>query len=284
MRMAKQRAISAVDRAIGRLGALPYGVFSLGDAQADGVSSSALTPRIRAGTVFRLHRGVYSVVPPALLKREGRWLAAVLASGPGGVLSHTHAAALWDLRHAPSGPIHVTVPTAAGRAKRPGITIHRSSTLVPSQTTLRSAIPVTRPGRTLSDIRHLVPPDDYERARSRALDQHLDIGALGDGALPSRSELEQRLKSLCRRHSLPGPRAQQVVGPYTVDFLWPDRRLVVEMDDYKTHGTRSAFESDRVRDAWLTTRGYRVLRFTWRRLRDDAQGVVADLRAGLRAA
>jgi very-short-patch-repair endonuclease len=277
--MANKRALSRVDRLIGKLGRMPYGVFSVRDTRGAGIARSAISDRLRAGTLFRLHQGVYTVVPPALLKAEGRWLAAVFACGPGAVLSHTHAAALWNLRHRPSGPIHVTVPSRAGRRRRPGITIHRSSTLHASQTTLRRSIPVTTADRTLSDLRRFLSPEDYERARSRALDQHLDIGAPGDGAIPSRSELEHRLKSLCRRHGLPAPQGQQQLGPYTVDFLWPEARLVVEVDDFRTHGRRATFESDRVRDAWLQVRGYRVVRFTWRRLRDDPAGVVATLRA-----
>ena len=202
---------------------------------------------------------------------------------PARSLSHTHAAALWELRHCPSGPVHVTVPTTAGRGQRPGITIHRSGTLLPSHTTVRSSIPVTQPARTLADLRPLLAPDDWERTRSRALDRHLDLGVMGDGGVPSFSELEDRLRSLCRRHSLPSPRAQQQLGPYTVDFLWPEAKLVVEVDDFATHGRRQTFESDRERDAWLTVRGYRVLRFTWRRLRDDPSGVIATLRAALGA-
>ena len=101
MHMAKERAISRADLAVGRLASRPYGVFSLVDARAAGLSSSALTARLRAGTLFRLHRGVYSIVPPALLRAEGRWLAAVLACGRGAVLSHVHAAALWGIRHLP---------------------------------------------------------------------------------------------------------------------------------------------------------------------------------------
>ena len=76
LRMDKKRATSAVDRAIGRLARQPHGIFALGDLHAAGVPSSAVTYRLEAGTLFRLHRGVYSAVPPDLLRREGRWLAA----------------------------------------------------------------------------------------------------------------------------------------------------------------------------------------------------------------
>jgi very-short-patch-repair endonuclease len=94
--------------------------------------------------------------------------------------------------------------------------------------------------------------------------------------------LEARLKALCRRHSLPAPHAQQQLGPYTVDFLWPEVRLVVEVDDYATHGRRATFESDRERDVWLQLRGYRVLRFTWRMLTEHPREVAATLRMALK--
>jgi very-short-patch-repair endonuclease len=270
-----------VDGAIARLAQRRWGVFDLADAVPQGLTKQMAYKRVAAGRLWRLHTGVYSIVPPHLLTREGRWLAAVLACGPGGALSHTHAAALWEIRHAPTGAIHVTVPTTAGRKRRSGISIHRSGTLLTSQITVRRGIPVTQPARTLTDLRPLLAADDWERTRSRALDRHLDLGSLGDGAVASFSELEQRLHGLCRRHGLPKPLAQQIVGPYTVDFLWPDARLVVEVDDFRTHGRRETFESDRARDAWLQLRGYRVLRFTWRMLRDRPEQVVGTLRAAL---
>jgi very-short-patch-repair endonuclease len=280
--MANKRAISKVDLAIGHLANRPYSVFTATDIRQAGIARSAISERVAAGTLFRLHQGVYSTVRPDLLRAEGRWLAAVLACGPGAVLSHTHAAALWEIRHQPSGPVHVTVPTTAGRAKRPGITLHRSSTLLPSHTTVRRSTPVTKPARTLRDLKPLLPVKDWERTRSRALDHHYDLGPLGDAAIPSFSVLEARLKALCRRHSMPSPRAQQQLGPHTVDFLWPDVRLVVEVDDYATHGRRETFESDRERDAWLQLRGYRVLRFTWRMLTERPREVAATLRTALK--
>ena len=84
-------------------------------------------------------------------------MAAVLAGGPGTALSHLSAAYLWRMLDPKPGPIHITVPTPGGRAGAPGLVIHRA-TLLPSQTTHRARIPVTRPARTLSDLRRAVPP------------------------------------------------------------------------------------------------------------------------------
>ncbi|MFI5025162.1 MAG: type IV toxin-antitoxin system AbiEi family antitoxin domain-containing protein [Solirubrobacterales bacterium] len=123
-----------------------FGVISRPELLGLGTSASWIDRQVESGRLHRMHRGVYSVVPPSLLSVKGRWLAAVLACGDGAVLSHRNAAALWDLCAAPSGPIHVTVPTTSGRRKRPGIAIHRSSTLLPSQTTIEYGIPVTSLG------------------------------------------------------------------------------------------------------------------------------------------
>jgi len=59
-----------------------------------GVSVAAIDARVRRGALVLLHRGVYAV-GPAPLRDEGRWLAAVLACGPGAVLSHLSAARLY---------------------------------------------------------------------------------------------------------------------------------------------------------------------------------------------
>ncbi len=89
--------------------------------------------------------------------------------------------------------------------------------------------------------------------------------------------------ALCRRHRLPKPEVNARVGPFLVDFLWRVQRLIVEADSFEHHRDRAAFEADRARDAELALIGYRVVRFTWRRVRDDPAGVAATIRRLLRA-
>jgi very-short-patch-repair endonuclease len=81
--------------------------------------------------------------------------------------------------------------------------------------------------------------------------------------------------ALVRRHRLPQPEVNVRVGGFVVDFLWRHHHLVVEMDGWGTHGTRSAFEADRARDIRLRMQGFHVLRFTWRQLTDDPKAVAA---------
>jgi very-short-patch-repair endonuclease len=97
----------------------------------------------------------------------------------------------------------------------------------------------------------------------------------------TQSELERRFVALTRAHGLPLPLTNQYVEGELVDAYWPDHRLIVEVDGWRTHKPRAAFETDRVRDAKLVAAGYRVLRITYRRLRDDPRGVADDLRRAL---
>jgi very-short-patch-repair endonuclease len=282
--MEHKRAISRVDGVVARLARSPHGVFTAAQLAAEGVGRTAIADRVRAGRLFRHHRGVYSVVPPALLKIEGHWLAAVLACGPGAALSHLCAAALWEMIRVPSGPIHVIVAGDGGRRRRQGIAIHRSSTLLPSQITVENSIPVTSPTRTLADLHRALPEYRFEPILRRAEKLRLDTGFRTTGDDQDRTELERRFKAVCRRHSIPWPECQVIIGPYTVDFLWPDARLIVEVDGWEDHGTRLAFESDRARDAWLTSQGYRVVRFTWRQVTREGPEVAQVVRGilGLR--
>jgi len=207
-------------------------------------------------------------------------MAAALAIGEPGVVSHRSAATLWGMLSPARTPIDITVPGDGGRRKRCGITIHRSLSLIAGVTTRRGGIPVTRPPRTLRDLHRTVPQPVYLRAARRALDLRLISSAdLAGEEEHTRSELERLFLRLCRRHRLPQPELNARVGPYEVDFLWRERRVIVETDGWRHHGNRSAFESDRARDARLQTLGFRVLRFTYRQTLTSPAEVVESLRA-----
>lgn len=213
-------------------------------------------------------------------------MAAVLACGPGAVLSHVSAGLLWGIfrskTHPSPAPSHVLVGGVAGRRRRPGIVLHRSRTLTDDQITRHQNIPVTKPSRTLGDLRRTLPQPQFAAALRQAeflglpIDQQLHPDH-------TRSELEARFLALCRRHRLPQPRVNVRVGPHTVDFLWPMPRLIVEVDGYRAHGSRSAFERDRVRDLDLKLRGYLVVRFTWLQLTEGPAKVAEALRRLLQA-
>ena len=82
----------------------------------------------------------------------------------------------------------------------------------------------------------------------------------------TRSAAERMLRGLIRAANLPRPRFNARLAGYEVDAVWPDRRLVVEVDGYAYHGHRAQFERDRRKDLALTAAGYRVIRVSWRQL------------------
>jgi hypothetical protein len=216
------------------MAARQHGVISTGQLRRLGISEDATRARVRLGRLHRVHRGVYAVGHPAL-SPAGRWLAAVLAVGGGprsesgavldhwrAAVSHHSAACLWDLLPATDRPADVIVKGDGGRAKRPGIHVHRSLTLAVADVTLRRGIPVTTPARTISDLRRstsagwpgAVSPGDLRKAIRQAGVLGLPLG--GDGRRDrSRSDLERDFLRLCRRHSFAPPEVNVRIGPST---------------------------------------------------------------------
>ncbi len=97
----------------------------------------------------------------------------------------------------------------------------------------------------------------------------------------TRSDLERDFLALCRRYRLPKPEVNVRVGPYLADFLWRDRRVIVETDGYIYHRGRAAFEDDHVRGLRLRALGYEVLRIADTQVDDTPDEVASVLRTAL---
>jgi hypothetical protein len=131
-----------------------------------GFSAHAIDHRIAKGRLHPLRRGVYAVGRPKLT-RYGRWTAAVLASGPGAVLSHASAAALWEVAQELAHAIEISV-CARARRRRPGLTVHRRANLGPADITRKYGIPVTTPILTLIDLAARLDREQLESAINAA--------------------------------------------------------------------------------------------------------------------
>jgi very-short-patch-repair endonuclease len=292
--MAQKLDKHSADRRILDLGARQHDVVDRAQLLALGLDDRAIGRRMRAGQLHRKHRGVYAVGHPRLTT-HGRFLAAVFSCGDRAVLSHQSAAVLWGLLPERGPRIDLTVPSSGGRKRRGAVIVHRSP-LPADEVTVKDAIPVTTPARTLIDLADVLPRRHFERALDEAHYLRLDLtdlrprhGRRGCGVLArvlaehdrgstrTRSELEERMLALCRRGGLPAPQVNAKVEGYAVDFAWRDAGLVVETDGWAAHGTRRAFERDRLRDADLTAAGWRVVRITRRRLERDAEAVAGQL-------
>jgi Protein of unknown function (DUF559) len=264
-----------------------------------GFRPTAIQRGVAAGRLHRLHLGVYAV-GHRHLSREGRWMAAVLACGPRALLSHQDAATLLGLLRTSGNRVHVT----AGRPPEghPGIVLHRSRRIHPEDREVEDGIQVTSVPRTLLDLAESVPQwllgraiDEAERRGLfdlRALDRLIERSHGRHGLrqlraalrayrpIPfTRSELERRFLDLCRQAGLPAPSVNLFVEGMEVDFVWPEQRVVVELDSQAHHRTTRAFEEDRRRDATLQVAGYRVLRVTHHRLEAEPLEVVREIRA-----
>jgi very-short-patch-repair endonuclease len=266
------------DGAIAAIAGRQHGVVTIAQLRAAGLSGAAVTRRIKAGRLHRIHRGVYAVGHPGL-SREGQYMAAVLACGDGAVLSHGSAAALWELLRPEDEPVHVSLPSPSGRRRRSGIVVHRT-TFAPSELTRRAEIPVTTPSRTILDLRRTHEPYLVRRATRQAqlARYKLDPRIRADR---TRSDLERDFHAFVRRHRLPPAEINVRLGRHTVDFLWRSRRLVVETDSYEYHQGSVAFEDDHSRDLALRRLGFTVFRYTGRQLEAEPESVADDVRGYL---
>jgi very-short-patch-repair endonuclease len=260
---------------------------------------------LASGRLQSVHRDVY-VFGPRPLNKHGKWLGAVLAMGPEAFLSHRSAAALWGL--AGDRPkVDVTAPQGKQvRPGRKGIQVHRCQ-FDPVEVTMRDGISVSTVARTLFDLAERSQPHElksawdeasrlrllripevaavYERGRGRRARTRIRpfLAAEQRHVEDSASPLEDRFAEFVVAHRLPPPQTNVLVGKDEVDALWPEARLIVELDSWEFHGHRAAFEKDRDRDVDHLLAGYRTVRVTHRRLSEEADRLAAQIRALLAA-
>lgn len=235
-------------------------------------------------------------------------MAAVLACGSGAVASHRWAGWLWGVVAAPKRLPEVTRETGWHGLR--GVIVHRSP-LPSDELCVIDGIPATGLARTFldlaADLRRPSLEQAWNEAEVRGLTDRLSVPTLleryprrpGTRLLRqvlreekltrgiTRRRLEARFKEILGRTDLPRPRLNADVQArgrfFEADCLWDEQWVIVELDGRETHGTGLAFEKDRERDRLLQAEGWRVIRITWRQLREDAPAVVADLRRVLRA-
>jgi very-short-patch-repair endonuclease len=284
------------------------GLITLEQLEARGLTVQAIHERLLAGRLHRIHQRVYSLTPGVMTQR-GKFMAAVLACGPGAVLSHRSAAYLWGLINDWGEPIDVTAPNRRGRSPA-GVAAHRDGALQPIDKSMLHGVPCTSLARTLLDYAARAP--DWELRRAVA--QAEVLGVLDPGAMRSvlkrgrrrrgvarlrlildtihpetrrtRGDLERLFLTMCVREALPQPEVNiwlDVPGgaPLQADFLWREACLIVEADSRGYHDTASAFEYDRKRGQRFELGGWRVSRCTWAQVEREPRRVAATIRAVL---
>jgi very-short-patch-repair endonuclease len=223
------------------------------------------------------------------------YLAAVLACGCGAAVRALPAGHLLGLLNGGAPAPDVVAPVARRVA---GIAVRRSS-LDPRELTTWHGVPVTSVGRTLVDLAAVLDEERLARACHEAAVRHrveprgviavlhrhptapgsarLRSVLLGESAV-TLSRLERLFLELLREHGLPLPRTNVVVGRRLVDCRWPDHRLIVELDGYRYHHTRHAWEQDRRREREARAAGYDIRRYTWRDVAEEPAAMLRELR------
>jgi very-short-patch-repair endonuclease len=288
------------ERRLEALATRQHGVVSHAQLIGLGFDEQWIERRLWERRLTAVHRNVYAVGHRRLAIRAP-WWGALLAYGPGAVLSHQSAAVLWGIRRKRRGPIHVTAPCGRqGLRRRKGIWIHRCK-LAPVDRTARDGFPVTTVARTLFDLAEVVPFESLKGAaeeadrlkllRLRELEEVCERSRgrralrpvrrlLAELGMPDegRSPLEIRFAAFIREHRLPPPVQNVHILGHEVDALWPSAKLVVELDSWEYHGHRAAFERDRAREPKLLIAGYRTIRVTHRRLDNEPAQLAAEIR------
>lgn len=283
-----------------------HGMVSTRQLAQIGYTRSSAAKAAGVARLHRVHAGVYAVGHRRLTWHSRCW-AGVLGAEANetdevvwpAVASHGSAAYLWGIyRYAPER-IDVTAPIRR-RAKRE-FRVHFSSILAPEDRGEREGIPVTSVPRTLLDLairsnpaqleRHLERAEELDLFDLRAVESVLDRagGHRGRGRLrralalyqpdPSftRSRFERQFRRLVRARGLPVPSMNLNVAGYELDAYWPDLRFAVELDLFETHGSRAAFERDRLRQEELKLLGIEMIRVTKPRLDREPEAVIRNL-------
>jgi very-short-patch-repair endonuclease len=265
-----------------------------------GISRRAIAHRVATGRLHRHHTGVYLLDPPSQASRLTLLTAAVAACAPDAVLSHRSAAELWGLVDPRPGEIDVTV-FGRNPGVRPGIRRHRTRTLHERDIRHRQGIPLTSPARTILDNARdrdleemlgaaLAPSLVTVRQIEQEIVRHPTFAGVtrlqamlsqDGGPRRTRSWAERRILSLIRQADLPVPLTNRMLHGHQVDAMWPEYKLVVEVDSQQYHRGPKAFEADRARDATLAAHGWQVIRFTATQLAEQPLLVIGRLSAAL---
>ena len=273
-----------------------HGVVTRAELLRAGVTVAEIRTRLGRGALITVYRGVYRVGHSAPSVEAG-YLAAVRACGEGALLCGGAAAHLLGILHGAPRPPEVVAPTERHVA---GVKTRRSRLIDPRDATVRQAIPVTTVAYTLCDIAAWLAVDDLARAcheagvRYRTAPDDVDAVLARRGAVPGARKLRRalhgevpvtlsRLESsfllLLAQSGLPLPMTNRLAGGRRVDCRWPEYRLTVELDGYRYHHSRHAWEQDRRREREARARGDEFRRYTYGDVMERPRLMLRELRA-----
>jgi len=280
-----------------------FGVVNREDLAITEVSWKWLRGRLATGEWKRVHRGVFRLGcnQPTLDERE---MAALLAAGEGAVLSHTSAARRLGLDVSRDESMHITIH-ASRKAKVRGAKVWRSRN-ISRDIGNRGLLRLTNLPRTLIDLAAILDDGELRAAFdsalrqdtanaawiSRVLNRH-GPGRRGVGRLRALVDEYRRgdevpdsaleslglelAKATGREPQLHLNVLDEAHHVAEVDLAWPELKLCVQFDGWKTHRTREAFVRDRRQDRALVRLGWTIVRYPWDDVVHDFDSAVDDL-------
>lgn len=282
-------------QALTRLAASQFGILSRQQLLEAGFGRRLIQSRVESLRLFRIYPGVFSV-GSADLTTKAQLVAAVLAGGPCAAISHRTAAAHWGLCHLPGGPLEITRSSSPDNPNtklewspdqfRRRLTIHRSRIFGPDEFEIHKGVRTMTVARTLLDVSAIVDERELDSIYNEAERQNLveirqvremvrrGRGWKGVGKLRrvldswdpqsvyTKSDMELAFLAICREHSIPAPSVNILIAGMEVDCLWPERRLIVELDSLRHHRSPRSIERDRAQTIELEDLGFRVLRLS----------------------
>ena len=289
--------VDTVEQKLADLARRSHGVVTRRELLAAGITAKEIERRLKTGALIAVFRGVYRVghTAPSV---EAHYLAAVKACGDGALLSGRAAAYLLGLLKGRAPSAEVTAGTA--RVVK-GVKTRRAR----RQAAIWGGVPVTTPAQTLVDLAAVLDAAKLARAcheagvRHRTTPRQVEAvlarhpNSPGSGRLRAvlrgevhvtLSRLEARFVELLRSQDLALPKTNRAVAERRVDCRWPDLNLTVELDSYRYHSSRHAWEQDRRREREAYARGDELRRYTYGDVFESPALMLAELRALLRPA
>jgi hypothetical protein len=255
------------------------GVVTRAQLLSAGVDRWGIDRALRTGRLYPVHRGVFLTQAPELASEDALLIAALLAAGDGAVLSHGTAAWRWQIIPAPPVRIELAVPRR--RTAPSGISLFESR-LRPGDLFLDARFPRTSVPRTLLDLttrydqrallKALAEAEFHHDTRPADIHATLRRGHPGSANLRAalkhhtpghgkvNSNLERRFRTLLIKNRIELPLRNEPLGPFTIDCLWPTRRVAVELDG-RQHTRPHQADSDDDRDLWLRRHRYITRRY-----------------------
>jgi hypothetical protein len=269
-----------------------HGIVTRAELLAAGLSAREIERRQERGYLIPEFRAVYRVGhrAPSL---EARYMAAVKACGAGAALSGLAAAYFYGLIKGRAPIPHVTAPR---KRRVRGVVTRRSREI---ESAVFRGIPITTVARTLVDLASTLSLRDLARACHEAgvkygttpkqveevLAKHPNARGAGKlrkvlhGDAPvTQSALERRFLELLAEHDLPPPdTTNKPAGSFRVDCRWREPPLTVELDSYRFHNSRHAWEKDRRREREARAREDDFRRYTYGDVYEDPRPMLREL-------